>query len=92
MMNHRELKHLLDRLAGILIRCFFLSYALLILWFFLYVLLGDLGYGTHAQWFELSRHDYALVNYYGMAFVKICAIIFFLFPYCAIKLVLRKAR
>ena len=91
-MNNGGLKHLLDRLAGIFIRCFFLSYALLILWFFLYALLGDLGYGTHAQWFELRRHDYALVNYYGMAFVKICAIIFFLFPYFAIKLVLRKKR
>jgi hypothetical protein len=91
-MNKSELKYLLDKLAGILIHCFFLSYALLILWFFLYVLFGDAGYGTHARWFELSRHDYALVNYYGMAFVKICAIIFFLFPYFAIKMVRRKAR
>ena len=91
-MNKGELKYLLDKSASILIRCFFLSYALLIVWFFLYVLLGDAGYGTHAQWFELSRHDYALVNYYGMAFVKICAIIFFLFPYFAIRLVLCRAR
>ena len=91
-MNKGEMNYLLDKVAGILIRCFFLAYALLILWFFLYVLVGDLGYGMHAQWFELSRHDYALINYYGMAFVKVCAIIFFLFPYFAIKLVLRKRR
>ena len=91
-MNKGEVNDLLNRVAGVLIRCFFLSYALLILWFILYVLLGDLGYGTHAQWFVLNRHDYALINYYGMAFVKVCAIIFFLFPYFAIKLVLRKKR
>jgi phosphatidylglycerophosphate synthase len=91
-MNRRELTQLLDRLAGILIRCFFFSWGLLVVWFLFYVLFGDFGYGTHAQWFAVSRHDYALVNYYGMAFVKICAISFFLFPYFAIKLVLRKGR
>jgi len=91
-MNKGELNHLLDRLSGILIRCFFLSFALLIVWFVFYVLAGDMGYNTHAQWFELSRHDYALVNYYGMAFVKISATLFFLFPYIAIRLVLRKLR
>jgi hypothetical protein len=91
-MKKKEADDLLKAAAGVLIRCFFLSYALLILWFFLYVLAGDLGYGMHAQLFELSRHHYALINYYGMAFVKICAILFFLFPFFAIKLVLRKKR
>lgn len=91
-MNKRQVGHLLGRLASVSIRCFFLSFALLIVWFFFYVLAGDRGYNMHAQWFELSRHDYALVNYYGMAFTKICAIIFFLIPYFAIRVVLRKTR
>jgi hypothetical protein len=91
-MNKGEVTYLLNRVAGIFIRCFFFSWAFLLVWFLFYVLVGDFGYGMHAQWFELSRHDYALVNYYGMAFVKISAIIFFLFPYFAIKLVLRKKR
>ena len=50
---------------------------------------GSAGYSLHSQWFELSRHDYDVLNYFGIAFTKICAIIFFLFPYIAIRLVLR---
>jgi hypothetical protein len=91
-MKKKEVDDLLNRSAGVLIRCFFLSWAFLLVWFFFYVLLGNTAFSMHAQWFELTRHDYALINYYGIAFVKVSAIIFFLFPYFAIKLVLRKRR
>ncbi len=91
-MIKRTIDHLLGRIAGVFIRCFFLSFALLIVWFFFYVLLGDMGYKMHARLFELSRHDYALVNYCGMAFAKISATLFFLVPYFAIRVVLRKTR
>jgi len=92
-MNKREGGHLLERLAGILIRCFFLSVALLLVWFFFYVLGGgDLSYNINSRWSSLSRHDYDVLNYYAMAFVKLCAILFFLFPYLSIRLVLRKKK
>jgi hypothetical protein len=91
-MNKGEVNYLLERVAGILIRCFFLSWAFLLVWFFFYVLLGNTAFNMQAQWFTVTRHDYALINYYGIAFVKLCAIIFFLFPYFAVKLVLRKRR
>jgi hypothetical protein len=91
-MNMDEQDSLLDRVAGIFLRCFLMCYALLLLWFVLFLLAGNWAYGIQAGWFELSRHDFALVNYIGIAFTKICAIIFFLFPYVSIKLVLRKQR
>ena len=91
-MNMDEQDSLLDRVAGIFLRCFLMCYALLLLWFVLFLLAGNWAYGIQAGWFELSRHDFALVNYFGIAFTKICAIIFFLFPYVSIKLVLRKQR
>jgi hypothetical protein len=53
---------------------------------------GDWAYGLHARWFELSRRDYALVNYWGIAFAKVGAILFFLIPYFSIKLVQRKKK
>jgi hypothetical protein len=92
-MSRREWDNLLDRLSGILIRCFFLSLALLLFWFLFYVLGGgDLSYRINSRWSALSRHDYDLLNYYAMAFVKMCAILFFFFPYLAIRLVVRKPR
>jgi heme/copper-type cytochrome/quinol oxidase subunit 2 len=91
-MNMNEQDNLLDQVAGIFLRCFLMCYALLLLWFVLFMLAGNWAYSIQAGWFELSRHDFALVNYFGIAFTKICGIIFFLFPYVSIKLVLRKKR
>ena len=91
-MNKDDQDILLNRLAGIFLRCFLLSYALLLLWFVFYLLAGNWAYSIHAGWFELSKRDFALVNYWGMAFTKVFAIIIFLLPYLSIKLVLRKKR
>jgi hypothetical protein len=92
-MNMKKQDALLDRLAGIFIRCFFLSFGLLLLWFFLYALGGgEWSYTIISHWSALSRHAYDLLNYCAMAFVKMCAILFFLFPYLSIRLVLRKKK
>jgi hypothetical protein len=61
------------------------------LWFVLFLLAGDLVYSVHSRLFELSRRDFDLMNYCGMAFLKICGITVFLFPWIAIQLVIRKA-
>lgn len=89
-MNQDEWKNLLRGVAGIFLRCFFLSLALLLLWFVFYLVAGDWAYSIHSRWFELSRRDFGLINYYGMALTKICVILFFLFPYLSIRLVLRQ--
>jgi len=92
-MKKKEQDALLESLAAILIRCFFLSVALLLLWFFFYVLGGGAwSYTMNSPGSALSRHDYDLLNYCAMAFVKMCAILFFLFPYLSIRLVLRKKK
>jgi len=89
-MNKDEQNNFLHALAGIFLRCFFLSFVLLLLWFVFYLVAADWGYSIHSRWFELSRHDFDLMNYYGMALIKTGAILFFLFPYLSIKLLLRK--
>jgi hypothetical protein len=89
-MDKDEQNNLLDAVAGIFIRCFFLSVGILLFWFVFYLLAGNWAYSIHSKWFELSRHEFDLMWYYGMAFFKLCAFLFFLFPYLAIKLVLRK--
>ena len=84
-----EIRQLLDTVAGILLRCFILSLLLLLFWFVFFLLAGDLGYWIHSHWFDLTRHDFDLINYYGMALVKALNIMLFLIPYAAIRLMLR---
>lgn len=91
-MNNDEQNDLLEKLSAVLIRCFFLSLALLFIWLIFYSIGGSAGYSLHSRWFELSKHDYDLLNYFGVAFTKICAIVFFLFPYISIRLVLHRRK
>lgn len=90
-MSTQERVGALRLMAAILWRCVVFSVALLMLWFLLFLLAGDLVYNIHSRLFELSRHDFDLMNYYGMAFLKVCGITFFLFPWIAIHLVIRTA-
>jgi hypothetical protein len=87
-----EIRDTLNTVAAILLRCFILSLVLLLLWFIFFLLAGDLAYWIHSKWFDLTRHDFDLINYYGMALVKAMNVILFLIPYIAIRLVLRGKR
>jgi len=80
----------LEILSSILIRCFAIGVIFVTLWFIFFLLGRDSGYMIHNNLFQISRHEYDLLNYYGMAFVKGCNFLFFLFPYIAIRMVLRR--
>ena len=91
-MNRDDCTQLLDRIAAVLIRCFLLTLALLLVWFAIYQAAGDWAYGTTARLYDITRRDYTLLNCYGMAFLKLGAYLFFLIPWLAIRLVLLKDR
>ena len=80
----------LEILSNILIRCFFIGVVFITFWFIFFLLGGEAGHMIHSKLFQISRHEYDLLNYCGMAFVKICNFLFFLFPYIAIRMVLRR--
>ncbi|UCE99311.1 MAG: hypothetical protein JSV82_09145 [Planctomycetota bacterium] len=73
-----------DLTKRILIRCFLYGWALLLLWFLMYVIMADWIYTVHSKFFDISMHDFALMNYYGMALVKSFIVLVFLIPYVAI--------
>jgi hypothetical protein len=79
-----------DMLARVLLRCAVLGYILMMLWFGMYMLAGELIYVVHGGMFGLSLHELNVIHYCGMAFVKVGVTIFFLFPWIAIRLVLQK--
>jgi hypothetical protein len=77
-------------LSKILLRCWIFGFLFLLLWFGIYMLAGGLIYRMHGSMFELSKHDLDVIHYCGMGFVKLSVILFFVFPWVATKLVLKK--
>jgi len=77
-----------ETLARVLIRAFLLGAVLLMVWLFGILIGGDFTYAMHSQWFEISRHDFDVMNYYGMALLKTSLLVFFLLPYISIRWVL----
>jgi len=92
MPELKETNDLLEAVAKVLLRCFFLGCLLLLLWFGAYVLAGDLIYKINGPLFGLSQHEMNLMHFYGIVFVKCFVLLFFLIPYISIRLVLRKSQ
>ena len=80
----------LQTLATILIRSFLIGLAFLLLWFVLYLIAPGWMFEMNAKWFDIGKSDFDLINYYGIGFVKISILLFFFFPYLAIRSMLRR--
>lgn len=89
MTESNNANELFDTLGKILLRCFVMGYCFLMIWFVMSLFAGGVIYGI-GKWYGLTPHEVDLTNYCGMAVVKCVVILFFLFPYVAIRLVLRK--
>jgi hypothetical protein len=86
-----DVNDLLDAISRILWRSTLIGIAFLFIWFFAFKLAASAIY-QQAAWFGLSVHECDLVMYCSMGFVKVLVLIFFFFPYIAIRLVLRSRR
>jgi len=81
-----------DTLAKVLLRCWIFGFVLLLLWFGCYMLAGDFVHRLHGPMSGLSNHELDVIFYCGMGLFKLFVIVFFFFPWLAIRLVLRKAK
>jgi len=90
MTESNHVDELLDALGRVLLRSFLLGYALLLLWAAIYLAAGTILYGPAHKLFGLTSHEVDLIQYCGIGFVKCLLLVFFLFPYVAIRLVLRR--
>jgi hypothetical protein len=77
-------------LARVLLRCWIFGSLLLLLWFGLYASAGEAIYRMHDSLYGLSKHEMDVIFYSGMVLLKLCVLMFFFFPWLAIRLVLRK--
>ena len=85
-------RDLLEAVAQVLLRCWIFGFLLLLFWAVVFLVASDVIYSLHGGMFDLSPHDLSVIHYSGMAFVKLCVFLFFLFPWIAIRLVLRKGK
>ena len=90
MENAKHDDIFLQTLATILIRSFLFGLAFLLLWFLLYLIAPGWMFETNAKWFNIGRHDFDMINYFGMGFVKVSILLLFFCPYLAIRSMLKK--
>lgn len=92
-MDNKECNDIFfETLAKILIKSFLLGAAFLLMWFLFYLIGTNWMYEMNAKWFGIGKHDFDLINYYGMGFVKLSILVGFLFPYLSIRLILRRKK
>jgi hypothetical protein len=92
MSESTQTTEFFDTLAKVLLRCFVLGFLLLLIWVGAFVLARDVIHNLHGKMFKLTPHELNIIHYCGIAFVKLCVFLFFLFPWIAIRLVMWKAR
>ena len=79
-----------ETLSRVLLRCWISGYALVFIWFGLYLLAPDFVYQTNGKLFGVTKHELDLTFFCGIGLLKLVVIMFFLVPWLAIRLVLRK--
>ena len=63
-----------------------INYAILIIWFLLFIFAKDWMKSLHGQWFKLTDQQFDVVHYSGMAIYKIGILLLNLVPFIALKL------
>ena len=92
MNTSTDLEYILNIVSKTLLWCFVIGYLTLLLWFGFFLLGGNFAYNIHSKMFDLTEHEFELMNYYGMAGLKIIVWVFFGIPFIATRLVLRGMR
>jgi hypothetical protein len=82
----------LDATANILLRCFIITVGAMLFTWLVFLIFGDFAYCIYSQMIEITRKEFDLFILYVMTFMKGLNLIFFLFPFIAIKWYLRGQR
>ena len=71
---------------GVLLRCFILGFAVLMIWFVFFLVAGGLIYDVHGSMFkEITVRQFDTIHYCGMGLLKLFIFVFFLVPYIAMR-------
>jgi hypothetical protein len=75
-----------NEIKDALLLCVAINYALLLVWFGVFVYAHDSLYRMHTRWFKLSVETFDAANYVGMATYKIGIVVLNLVPSVALFL------
>ena len=76
-----------NEVKDVLLWCVGLNYAVLFIWFGVFVFAHDWMYGMHSRWFKLSVEAVDAIHYTGLSVYKIGIILLNLVPLIALFLV-----
>ena len=82
----------LDAIADILLRCFIITVGAMLFTWGVSLVFGDFILTVHNHFVEITRKEFDLFFLYVMTFMKSLNVLFFLFPFVAIKWYLRGKR
>jgi len=81
-----------ESVRSALLRCALINFAILSVWFLVFILAHDWIYLLHGRWFHLSVEHFDMLHYAGMSIFKIGIILFNLVPYIALLFPRRSIR
>ncbi|HEV2680799.1 MAG TPA: hypothetical protein VGV14_09900 [Rhodanobacter sp.] len=76
----------MNEIKDVLLWCAGLNYAVLFVWFGVFVLAHDWMYRMHSRWFKFSVETFDAIHYAGLAVYKIGIILLNLVPLIALCL------
>jgi hypothetical protein len=79
---------LLEAIAAVLFYCWIFGFLLLLAWFGTFRFFRSSVQRLHGGMFGLSDHELDVIFYCGMGLLKLGVILFFFFPWLAIRIVL----
>ena len=82
----------LNAVAAILIRCFIITAGAMLITWLVWFLYGDVVHAMYARKLAMTREKFDIFFLYVMTFLKGANLLFFLFPFIAIKWYLRGQR
>lgn len=77
-----------DAIRDILGWCAVINYAVLVIWFAVFITAHDWMHRLHGKWFNLSVERFDTIHYAGMALFKIGILLLNLAPYLALRIAL----
>jgi hypothetical protein len=77
----------LEVLRSFLLWCTVINYAILLIWFLVFMLARDWIERVHGRWFRMSGDRFDILHYAGMSVYKIGILLFNLVPYIALCII-----
>jgi hypothetical protein len=74
----------IEVIRNFLLWCTVINYAVLLVWFLVFVFAHDFMQRIHGRWFHLSREQFDGLHYAGMAVYKVGILLFNLVPLAAL--------